>query len=408
MAWFKGKLYVGTNRFSAEQAIDAQFPLLGQLEGFHNQGNDGAAEIWCYTPQTNTWERVYKSPTDIPIPNQPGKFAARDNGFRSMAVFTEADGTQALYVGGVVYPGAAPGVNVQARILRTTDGINFNAIPEDPGTFLGDFKILGDLKVESYRAMTVYQGHLYVTAGSIIGEGVILEAANPAGGDNSFRQVSPPGLTAFEMQVFNGFLYVGAVEPSLVAGYTVFKTDASPTNTPYYNFIPVVTDGGYYGSILGASQLSVLSMAVFDGGLYVGSTTDLIRIEPNDTWELIVGNPRRSPGGVRHPISGLPSGFGNPFVVHLWRMAVYHNTLYVGTWDTSTYFRPLPLIGPIASKQAGFDLWSSEDGVHWTEITANGFGDPYNYAVRSLVATPVGLFLGTVNPWEGTQVWLGV
>ena len=61
------------------------------------------AEIWRYTPETRTWERVYKSPVDIPVVDSQGnpRMTARDIGYRGMAIYTEADGTEALYVAGV-------------------------------------------------------------------------------------------------------------------------------------------------------------------------------------------------------------------------------------------------------------------------------------------------------------------
>jgi hypothetical protein len=43
--------------------------------------------------------------------------------------------------------------------------------------------------------------------------------------------------------------------------------------------------------------------------------------------------------------------------------------------------------------------------VSWTQITRNGLDSKFNHGVRSLESTPAGLFLGTVNPWEGTQVY---
>lgn len=395
MEWFKGKIYVGTNRYSPLQAIVAAFPFVGDLEDFHPPpGDDGAAEIWSYTPENNTWERVFKSPTDIPNPDKPGTFLARDNAFRCMAVLTEADGTEALYAGGVVYNATA-----RPRILRSTDGVTWTPIPMDPGTFLGD------LPVDNYRAMTAYHGRLYVTAGSILGEGILLEAANPAGGNNNFRQVSPPGMIAFEIQTFNDHLYVGTAD--IFAGYGLFRTDAIPTSNPYYDFTSVVTDGAFGRDILISRPSSVISMAVYNGGLYVGSAADIIRVETNDTWQLIVGDPRLTPQGFRFPLSGMPNGFGNPFINHIWRMEAHEGRLYVGTWDLSTFLRPIPFIGPLAVREAGTDFWESEDGVHFSSITRDGFGDPFNHGIRSLVSTPVGLFLGTVNPWEGTQVWLG-
>lgn len=54
----------------------------------------------------------------------------------------------------------------------------------------------------------------------------------------------------------------------------------------------------------------------------------------------------------------------------------------------------------------GFDLYVSEDGVHFDCISTDGFGDPFNHGVRVFAETDSGLVIGTANPFYGTQVWL--
>jgi hypothetical protein len=407
MAWFKGRLYVGTNRGSflggllQFLAIDPDFHCTGT-----DLGSDSAAEIWRYTPETNTWERVFQSPGDVPVPDQPGTFIARDNGFRDMLVYTEPDGTEALYVGGVIYLVAND--TRQPRILRSTDGENFEAIPQDPGTVLGEVRDSIWPAGSSFRAMASYKGRFYVTVGSVFGEGVILEATDPAGGNDNFRQVSPPGLLAFELIPFNGYLYVGSGQDELFRGFDVLKTDATPNGTPYYDFVPVVTNGADGPYLLGPNN-AVLSMEVFQGRLFVGGQTDLLRINPDDTWDLVVGTPRTtSNNGDLVPLSGLPQGFGNIFTGHLWRMEAHDDVLYVGTWDFAVFLRIFGIIGDWINLQGGFDLWKSEDGITWSEITHNGLDSKFNHGVRSLLSTPAGLFLGTTNPWDGTEVYRGL
>src|SRR3984957_7091359 len=53
-------------------------------------------------------------------------------------------------------------------------------------------------------------------------------------------------------------------------------------------------------------------------------------------------------------------------------------------------------------------LWSSCDGVHFSAIDINGFEDEFNYGFRSFSGTDYGLFVGTVNPYFGLQVWQGI
>lgn len=53
----------------------------------------------------------------------------------------------------------------------------------------------------------------------------------------------------------------------------------------------------------------------------------------------------------------------------------------------------------------GFDLYVTEDGVHFDTLTTDGFGDPYNHGLRVFAATDAGLCIGTANPFYGTQIW---
>ena len=53
----------------------------------------------------------------------------------------------------------------------------------------------------------------------------------------------------------------------------------------------------------------------------------------------------------------------------------------------------------------GFDLLKSADGENFELVTDSGFNDKYNYGGRSIMATDYGLFVGTANPFFGTQLW---
>ena len=53
----------------------------------------------------------------------------------------------------------------------------------------------------------------------------------------------------------------------------------------------------------------------------------------------------------------------------------------------------------------GFDLLKTADGENFELVTDSGFNDKYNYGGRSIMATEYGLFVGTANPFYGTQLW---
>jgi hypothetical protein len=155
-------------------------------------------------------------------------------------------------------------------------------------------------------------------------------------------------------------------------------------------------------------------MKEFNGRLFVGGNgvrswfgAEMYRINPDDTWDLVAGLARDTPQGRKEPISGLGPGFGWPFNAHMWRQAVYDGRLYVGTFDLSTVLKEIPIIGSLLGILMGGDLWRTEDGVHFSSVTARGFEDRFNFGIRTLEPTPYGLFLGTANYYYGLKVLLG-
>lgn len=413
MAWFNNQLFVGTDR--AETCVSAAInniqnptspypptdpnitcpPAISQLPPLLQ------AQIWAGNPITNTWTRVFQSPLNVRVPAYPGVFTAPDSGFRGMTVFTEQSGTQALYVGGSTSIQAWPRLP-GARLLRSTDGVHFNPVPQDPGTFLGN------LHNQSFRDMFTYNNKFYVVAADTW---ELLEAANPEQGDNAFQVVTPSGTPVSDAASYNGYLYVGYRNEQ--QGFEVVYTNAQ--GTPPYTYTPVITNGGYKTY----PNHEILHMVEFNGSLYLGGNgvrtsgpydingAELYRINADNSWDLIVGVPRNTPQGPKKPLSGLGPGFGWYLNTQMWRMAVSNGCLYVGTFDESTSLRTNPQFAKTVAPELGFDLWVSCDGVHYTAIDINGFEDEFNYGIRTFADTPYGLFVGTANPYYGLEVWLG-
>ncbi len=279
MKWWpaKEKLYVGTNRSWLCWSYASLINTFAILAVFYPPNDPDVvctpdsrdlplqAEIWAWHGPTDTWEMVFRSPADVPIPNDPqGRFVARDIGFRTMNLFIEPDGTEALYVGATnakpMYEDRdTPNLELPPpRIYRSTEGTagSFEPIPQDPGT------VMGDLPKSSFRSLVTYNDKLYVIHSTAQGNGKIYESANPKEGNDAWRQVSPdnPELRSFELQPFNDYLYVGAL--GLELGYAVLKTDA--TGEPPYEFIPVVEKAGY---LRPRPSKAVVSMHVFNDKL---------------------------------------------------------------------------------------------------------------------------------------------
>jgi hypothetical protein len=251
------------------------------------------------------------------------------------------------------------------------------------------------------------------------------------------------------MVAFNGFLYAGTLNPK--NGYEIWKTRGD--GSPPYRWTRIISHGAHRGNLNEAA----VSMCVFDNALYVGSgiqnggydlahsigpaAAELICIYPDDSWDLIVGEPRSTPNGFKHPLSGFGPGFDNIANGYFWRMAEFDGFLYLGTFNWTVL---LPYVKPsqpsdkgvrfahwmgidnLVQFDGGFDLFRSQDGINWSPVTTTGFGNPYNFGARTIVGTPYGLFVGTANPfgphvaiqtpvgWQylsnsrgGAEVWLG-
>jgi hypothetical protein len=346
MEWFQGKLYVGTTRAHdcvVAAAMSTVFPVYPPSDPDTQCTPDPKdlavqAEIWSWSPGAAGWTRVLQSPNNVAIPGS-GKFTARDIGYRGMLAWQEPDGTQALYVGGcssrVMYPGAPP-----ARLLRSTDGVTFNPVPQAPGTFLGD------LRYPCFRGITSFNGKFYALATDHAGKGVVLESADPKLGNNSFRQITPEGAVAYEALAVNGALYITFVHQQ---GFRLYKTSAAGPLP--YAFTPIIVDGGYKAP---AGNPIALSMAVFNSMLYIGGNSvrssnvincalnilcvqsivgnggaEIFRVHPDDTWDLVAGESRSTPAGQKNALSGRGAGLGWVLNQHMWRMEVYEGVLYI-------------------------------------------------------------------------------
>lgn len=409
MQWWNNKLYVGTNRAYrcvSDWELHVSLPQTYPYPPFDpdmactaNPANlPLRAEIWSWTPQTNAWQRVYQAPDNIPNPDYPGKYVPPDVGYRTMAVYTGTNGQSMLFVGGVNTGPMWNGTVPPPRILYTTDGSNFQSVPQDPGTFMDS------LTQASFRGMTTYNGQLFAINGNAEGEGPLIASSNPTAGNNAWQQVSPGNMQFYDLAVFNGWLYAGLY--NLTSGYSVVRTQA--TGPAPYQWQTVVPPGAYLTTDV---PPSVVSMHVFNNQLYVGTgfPSELIRINADDTWQLLVGQPRQTPNGsTMYPLSGLGAGWNNGFNDHVWRMQDSNGTMYVGTYDSSTTWKNIPIVANRIKQLMGFDLYSTTNGWYYDPITTTGFGNRFDFGVRNWANTPFGLFLGTADDYYGLNILRGL
>ena len=124
-------------------------------------------------------------------------------------------------------------------------------------------------------------------------------------------------------------------------------------------------------------------------------------------------------------ISGYNSGFNHWQNTYIWAMTVHDGWFYASTYDqVSAFMNALENLdkviwaftgGPYAREatfperlfQAGADLYKTQDGLNWYPVTLNGLRDVGNYGFRTLVSAGDELYVGTTNPFDGLEIWMG-
>jgi hypothetical protein len=463
MASFKGDLYVGTARQAAiapvmefmTQAMpgfqmppelfpsDAapfiqSFMTLTMPPKIFNDANfekwnaASSAEIWRL--HEGAWTRVYQAPrvpAGVVSMTDPTKMYTTPLaiGFRNMVPFTDRDGTSALYASAGSFSLA-----YQPKLLFwSSDGLAWNPVSAKP--------LMG---IET-RALCVHHGKLYVGAGTATSTalgmpsvpGAVWCSDKPSDPTSwvrvlDFPVTAPENTGVMSMVSANDRLYVGT---ECATGFQVWRsTVADPTSRPE-DWKLLVKDGAGDEYNAWAGTMKAFRNDVYVGSMAVPGVTkpgsfamkgfDVIRIRPNDTWQLLVGNRTPTipvPGGpsTRTAITGLPSGFGMPTNLYCWNMEVYNGWLYVGSMDMSSMLRAasdagveMPDMGmgipdsfmKLFLKAAGFDLWKTPNGLAWLPVTITGLGDYKNYGARTIRVHDNKLYIGTANPFEGFQVW---
>lgn len=424
MIWFKDRLYVATTRANLHLLW---FTIGERVRNFqtwpveHPQNPydlDLRAHIWRYDPGSCQWENIYISPM---IMGSEGFEVPLAIGFRGMTIHQAPnDPEPAIYI-----PTWSPRLGPGPVLLRSYDGHRFEQISK-PG--------LGDPTVTTIRSVVSFRDKLFIAptgttknhfSANIPDRLVILAGTNLETNDWQlacepfFGDKTNEGV--FCMAVFNDFLYAGTANGE--EGFQIWKTDGRGALP--YRWTRVLTHGAYRGK----ENQGAVSMAEFKGKLYIGggilggydrprnigpASPELIRVAPDDSWELVTGESRLTPDGLKVPVSGMGAGFNSPAPGYFWKMCEHEGHLYLGTYDMTNwmaYFHPENMprkikhfvdafgLESIVENNAGFDLWRSADGNNWTAVTRNGFGNHFNFGIRTMASTPCGLFIGAANPF---------
>ncbi|HEY2761111.1 MAG TPA: hypothetical protein VGI75_10215, partial [Pirellulales bacterium] len=433
--WYDDHLYIGSNRDILPLLIlrlpfEPPFRVQPVPVPKDYTGLDLRGQIWRYNPRTKFWQRIYQAPM---LPGYQGRLVPEAFGFRAMAVFQgKSDERPAIYTLPFVGRNA-----LEAVALRSIDGLSFHRIP--PPCVPGVAEVFG-----SFRSITPFKGRLFaspssskprpeasgytkdgreihVTLANTSRASAVMCSDDPAGGNWELSSLPLFGdrtnSSIFDMTPCGDYLYSGAF--NLRHGFQLYRTKAE--GPPPHEW-ELVLD---LGADRGALNQSAISMAAFQGCLYVGTCIqnsgydplyqvgpaagEVLRVFPDKTWDLVVGEPRMTRQGMKIPTSGLRAGFDNPLAGYIWRMGVHDGTLYVGTCDNSAFvpfskgdawpdhsrfLLDSSFLDRYMSMVGGCEVWRTSDGDAWSPVTRNGFGNPHNLGIRTIISTPVGLFIG--------------
>ena len=205
------------------------------------------------------------------------------------------------------------------------------------------------------------------------GSELTVSKAAPTSGSNDWAQTNTSGFanannTAVMSQaIFNGTLYVGT--SNSVDGTQIWKTtDGASWSQANSNGFGIGTP---------AQNDSTLSMYVFNGALYAATenTTSGTQI-----W-------KSTDGAVWTQVN--TSGFGAAANSGTWGMTVYNGMLYATVTNWSV----------------GGQVWRSANGTTWTQVNSNGFGSGANGSGLSFGIFNGALYVSTVNFAVGDQIW---
>lgn len=426
MAEFDGYIYVGTARNIPWSTVgllspSAKAPLL-----ISNDSRDNTGEIWRYKKDgTLPWVRVFKAEKEDQI-----------NGFRFMITHAAKNSTPAIYA-------ASFSLGGKVVILKSTDGSNWTKVSNtinNGGSSRSMISLNGVLYVAVLDDSMAIGGSMPLLYKSEDPEFFDFKLVFDPNDPDLVKEKNPMGGIAI-MEVFNNRLYV-CIDTE--EGMEVWRSNSS---TPKINDWTLVADKGFGDS----ANRNAMAITVFDEHLYITATksiplafifpmgADLVRIDKEDNWELVVGgnpiNPSDPVTGKRgKACSGYESGFSNPFNVYIWQVKKFGNTLVATTFDHGTNMETLRNIVllnkeiiismtsekiyniilqlynlvlcffEIVNYPKGFDTYVSSNGINFKPLNLTGLGSSNNYGGRTLMVDDNNLYIGTANPFDGCEV----
>jgi len=230
------------------------------------------------------------------------------------------------------------------------------------------------LNLFSYRQWLSFEDNLYFLdeKGNLINSDL---TANLSEFDNEIIS---------EIAVFKNYLYGATV--NLERGFQIWKKgNQAPLE-------PVITNGAYRYTL----NEKVFSLVDFQDCLYfvtgvreVGEYSkktwgifstpndfEIIRLYPDNDWDIIAGTPRFTPQGLKVPLSGMGPGLDDLSHPQFQFLKAHNNALFLGIKTAE-----------------GLQLWVTENGIDWMTIPEYEFSNFYQVEVDSVFSIVWGLIL---------------
>ena len=209
------------------------------------------------------------------------------------------------------------------------------------------------------------------------------------------------------MATVNGYVYAAVCDP--LAGFDLYRLDAT---LPDAGFAPVLTAGAQRFALNAAvAVLEVRGDALLIGTAALAAGVDpvgqwgpeLLVLDADDHWDLIIGQPRFTPDGMRFPASNLLPGLGNVQNAALRAIATGQvageDLTLIAVQDHAGPASPdRRLIGPedLMNYSGAVRLHGSLDLEHWFPIRA--VLPATCGAVTSLAVSEEGVLVGHESP----------
>jgi hypothetical protein len=282
---------------------------------------------------------------------------------------------------GLISLGIDHSITVQAQDAQSGEWVDLYNTPKtlnciDPGAQPIVSDGFGNPANFAIEALEVFQGRLYAEATNY-DEGATIWRRN---NDGSWTQVTVPGFDSiygannaivFDMFVFKDQLYAGT-------GYW--------TNTDSAGQIWRSAEGTEWSLVAAdglddPNNLGFTTFASFNGMIYAAA---LNGAEGAEIWRSTTGNE-----GDWHQV--VAEGFGGgPAYFIITSLTMFKGQLYATVE---------------ATPGTGAQVWRTSNGVDWTLVSEDGFGDVNNYQTGASVVFGGRLYVTTRNDATGAQLW---